>query len=132
MTDLAKGTFTDYSVEVEVIEGDLSGEVDILRGGTTHGWETRRGGLEGVIWLIEKWRGIRRIKRERQVRGALFSTRKPGKRRGAAKATWLGSDNNKIYRRQVDSRETNRDNKTSPGPDRNEREHQMTIGDKLA
>lgn len=37
MTDLAKGTFTDYSVEVEVIEGDLSGEVDILRGGTTHG-----------------------------------------------------------------------------------------------
>lgn len=36
MTDLAKGTFTDYSVEVEVIESDLCGKVDILRGRTTH------------------------------------------------------------------------------------------------
>lgn len=45
MTDLAKGTFTDYSVEVKVIEGDLGGEVDILRGCTAHGWRTGRGGL---------------------------------------------------------------------------------------
>ena len=45
MTDLAKGTFTDYSVKVEVIEGDLGGEVDILRRSSTHGWEARRGGL---------------------------------------------------------------------------------------
>jgi len=35
--DLAKGTFTNYSVEVEVVESDLSGEIDILRGRTTHG-----------------------------------------------------------------------------------------------
>lgn len=36
-TNLAKGTFTDHSVEVEVIEGNLGGEVDILRRSTTHG-----------------------------------------------------------------------------------------------
>jgi hypothetical protein len=36
MADLAKSTFTDHSVEIEVIEGDLCGKVDILRGRTTH------------------------------------------------------------------------------------------------
>jgi hypothetical protein len=30
MTNLAKSTFTDHSVEVEVIKGDLAGEIDIL------------------------------------------------------------------------------------------------------
>lgn len=48
MTDLAKGTFTDYSVEVEVIEGYLCGEVDILRGCTAHGWEVRKGGIGDI------------------------------------------------------------------------------------
>jgi hypothetical protein len=56
MTDLAKGTFTDHSVEVEVIEGDLSGEVDILRGGTTHGRGGRRGGLRGFDWETEGYK----------------------------------------------------------------------------
>ncbi len=96
MTDLAKGTFANHSVEVEVIEGNLCGEVDILRGGTTHGRKVRMGGEGGELvgYLIEKRRGIRRINLERQVRGALCSTRKPGKRRDAAKATWFGSNNN--------------------------------------
>jgi hypothetical protein len=48
MTDLAKGTFTDHSVEVEVIEGDLCGEVDILRRRTTHDWGARKGGIGGI------------------------------------------------------------------------------------
>jgi hypothetical protein len=60
-TNLAKGTFTDYSVKVEVIEGDLGGEVDILRRCTTHGWEARRGGLRA---FDRKRRGIRRMKWE--------------------------------------------------------------------
>jgi hypothetical protein len=72
MTDLAKGTFTDHSVQVEVIEGDLGGEVDILRGSTTHGLGARTGGgLREFDW---ERRGIRRIKRE----GTLCSTRQPG------------------------------------------------------
>jgi len=58
MTDFAKGTFTDHSVEVEVIEGDLGGEVDILRGRTTHGWKARRGGIgvTGIDWETEGYK----------------------------------------------------------------------------
>jgi hypothetical protein len=37
MTDLAKGPFTDYSVEVEVIKRDFAGEIDVFRGRATHG-----------------------------------------------------------------------------------------------
>lgn len=29
-TNLAKGTLSDHPVEVEVIEGDLAGEIDVL------------------------------------------------------------------------------------------------------
>jgi len=43
MTDLAKGTFTDHSVEVEVIKGDLGGKIDVLRGRATHDLGVRRG-----------------------------------------------------------------------------------------
>ena len=74
MADLAKGTFTDHSVEVEVIEGDLGGEVDILRGSTTHGLGARRGGGGGLREFDWERRGIRRIKGE----GTLCSTRQPG------------------------------------------------------
>jgi len=34
--NLAKGTFTDHSVEVEVIKRDFAGEIDVLGGCTTH------------------------------------------------------------------------------------------------
>lgn len=34
--NLAEGTFTDHSVEVEVIKRDLAGEIDVLGGRTTH------------------------------------------------------------------------------------------------
>ena len=37
MTNLAKGTLSDYSVEVKVIERDLGGEIDVFRRRTTHG-----------------------------------------------------------------------------------------------
>lgn len=37
MTNLAKGTLPDDSVEVKVIEGDLGGEIDVFRRRTTHG-----------------------------------------------------------------------------------------------
>jgi len=36
MMNLAEGTFTDHSVEVEVIKRDLAGEIDVLGGRTTH------------------------------------------------------------------------------------------------
>jgi hypothetical protein len=88
MTDLAKGTFTDHSVEVEVIEGDLGGEVNILRGRTTHGWRARRGGLRAFDWETEGY------KKDETGKGTLCSTRQPRKRRGAAKATWLEANNN--------------------------------------
>jgi hypothetical protein len=42
--NLAKSAFADYSVEVEVIERDLSCEIDILGGCTTHDWISRKGG----------------------------------------------------------------------------------------
>jgi hypothetical protein len=56
MTDLAKATFTNHSVEVEVIEGDLGGEVDILGGGTTHVREARKGGLGIFDWETEGYK----------------------------------------------------------------------------
>ena len=34
--NLAEGTFTNHSVEVEVIKRDLAGKIDILGGRTTH------------------------------------------------------------------------------------------------
>lgn len=37
-TNLAESTFADYSVEVEVIERNLSCEIDVLGGCTTHDW----------------------------------------------------------------------------------------------
>jgi hypothetical protein len=43
--DLAESTFADYSVEVEVIERDLSCEIDVLGGCTTHDWM-----VEGGEW----------------------------------------------------------------------------------
>lgn len=77
MTDFAKGTFTDHSVEVEVIEGDLGGEVDILRGSTTHGQGARRGELGGIDRKRIQRRGIS-IRMTKQEGPALCSNKATG------------------------------------------------------
>lgn len=57
--NLAKGTFADDSVEVEVIERDLSREIDVLGGCTAHEWifgreEGGKARLVGQRWVAYK------------------------------------------------------------------------------
>ena len=54
MTNLAESTFTDHSVEVEVIKRDLAGKIDILGGCTTHDSTIDERGRGGKLGLADK------------------------------------------------------------------------------
>jgi hypothetical protein len=76
--NLAKGTFADDSVEVEVIERDLSREIDGLGGCTAHEWIVgreegeKRGWLDKDRWLIrDKERSLCQTRQPEETAGCV-------------------------------------------------------------
>jgi len=57
--NLAESTFADYSVEVEVIERDLSRKIDVLGGCATHDWIVGRGKGESNV-VRQRWEAYKR------------------------------------------------------------------------